>query len=96
MDESLIVNVADAPAYRHPAAGMTITFERFDQPFAETGINIRVLQPGQTNGSTTRSTPRPASTARPSRRRRGIPMSPTATDRGTGSPPERLGRRGQG
>ena len=49
MPEPLIVNVADAPAYRHPAAGEVIMFEQHNRPFREVGINIRILQAGQSN-----------------------------------------------
>ena len=49
--ETFIVNVADAPAYLHPAAGAVVMFEQLDQPFPEVGINIRILQPGQSNAS---------------------------------------------
>ena len=47
MRESFIVNVADAPAYRHPAAGAVVMFEQLNQPFPEVGINIRILQAGE-------------------------------------------------
>ena len=49
MREPFIVNVADAPAYRHPAAGAVVMFEQLNQPFPEVGINIRILQAGQSN-----------------------------------------------
>ena len=49
MPEPFVVNVADAPAFRHPAAGTAILFEHPERPFPELGINIRVLGPGQTN-----------------------------------------------
>jgi uncharacterized cupin superfamily protein len=49
MSDSFVVNLADAPAFRHPAAGAIVMLEHPDRPFPELGINIRILQPGQTN-----------------------------------------------
>ena len=49
MREPFIVNVADAPAYRHPVAGAVVMFEQLNQPFPEVGINIRILQAGESN-----------------------------------------------
>jgi hypothetical protein len=48
MSDSFVVNIADAPAFRHPAAGAIVMLEHHDRPFPELGINIRILQPGQT------------------------------------------------
>jgi uncharacterized cupin superfamily protein len=47
MAGSYVVNVADARAWEHPIAGVTIELDTPDQPFRDTGINIIVLQPGQ-------------------------------------------------
>jgi uncharacterized cupin superfamily protein len=47
MSGSYVVNVADAGAWEHPIAGVTIELDKPDQPFRDTGINIIVLQPGQ-------------------------------------------------
>jgi uncharacterized cupin superfamily protein len=44
---SYVINVADAPAFEHPVAGVRILFESPDAPFGDTGVNIQVLQPGQ-------------------------------------------------
>jgi uncharacterized cupin superfamily protein len=49
MPEPFVVNVADASAYGHPAAGSTVPFEDPQQPFPEIGINLRILEPGQSN-----------------------------------------------
>jgi uncharacterized cupin superfamily protein len=44
-----VVNVADAPAARHDRGGSFVRFESPEDRFPETGINIRVLQPGEPN-----------------------------------------------
>jgi uncharacterized cupin superfamily protein len=44
-----IVNVADAPWYRHAVAGVFTPFEREGERFEQFGINIHVLEPGQPN-----------------------------------------------
>jgi uncharacterized cupin superfamily protein len=46
---SHVINVADAPAFEHPVSGVRILFESPDAPFADTGVNIQVLRPGQPN-----------------------------------------------
>jgi uncharacterized cupin superfamily protein len=56
MTQAFIVNVADAPAFRHPAAGSTIVFEDLERPFPEIGINVRILGPGQPNARYHRET----------------------------------------
>lgn len=50
MPDWMIVNVADAPAYKHERAGASVRFESDDDPFPGLGIRIRALQPGQPNG----------------------------------------------
>ena len=42
-----VVNVADAPAMRHPRAGSVVRFEDPDARFPELGVNLRVIEPGQ-------------------------------------------------
>jgi uncharacterized cupin superfamily protein len=49
MPGSFVLNVADAPAFEHPVAGVRILFERPDAPFPDTAVNIQVLRPGQPN-----------------------------------------------
>jgi uncharacterized cupin superfamily protein len=49
MPGSFVLNVADAPAFEHPVAGVRILLERPDAPFPDTGLNIQVLRPGQPN-----------------------------------------------
>src|SRR3954465_7265176 len=46
---SYVINVADAPAFEHPVSGVRILFESPDAEFADTGINVQVLRPGQPN-----------------------------------------------
>ncbi len=47
MSDWFIVNVADATALRHEVGGLVVGFEPPDDRFAELGINLRVLEPGQ-------------------------------------------------
>lgn len=47
MPEWFVVNVADAPAFRHEQAGSYVPFESPDARFPHFGINIHVLQPGE-------------------------------------------------
>jgi len=47
MSDSFVRNVADTAATEHAVAGVTIHFDHPDAPFAETGINIARLRPGQ-------------------------------------------------
>ena len=50
MDEPLIINIADAPAFRHPKRSTVIDFEELqDERWPDTGVNIQILQPGQPN-----------------------------------------------
>jgi uncharacterized cupin superfamily protein len=49
MPGSFVLNVADAPAFEHPVAGVRILFEHPDAPFPDTGVNIQVLRPDQPN-----------------------------------------------
>ncbi len=48
-DRTLIVNLADAPAYSHPCRSTVIQPEPDDSSWPDTGINLQVLQPGQPN-----------------------------------------------
>jgi uncharacterized cupin superfamily protein len=45
-----VVNVADAAWDDHDRFGASCGFESSEQRFAELGINVRVLMPGQSNG----------------------------------------------
>ena len=47
MSDWFVVNVVDAPALRHEVGGVAVLFEPQDDRFAEFGINLRVLEPGQ-------------------------------------------------
>ena len=48
-DEAFIVNVADAPALSHSRRATLIDFEAGREPFADTGVNVQVMAPGQPN-----------------------------------------------
>jgi uncharacterized cupin superfamily protein len=45
-----VVNVRDACWWRNDAFGSATTFEADDRPFAQFGINIQVLEPGEPKG----------------------------------------------
>jgi uncharacterized cupin superfamily protein len=47
MSDWFVINVVDAPALRHDVGGVAVLFEPQDDRFAEFGINLRVLEPGQ-------------------------------------------------
>ena len=49
MDETLIINVADAPAFAHPRRSTSIELEPEGAGWPDTGVNIQVLKPGQPN-----------------------------------------------
>ncbi len=49
MDELLIVNLADAPARAHPRRATAIELEPEGVEWADTGVNVQVMQPGQPN-----------------------------------------------
>ena len=49
MDEPLIVNLADAPARSHPRRATIIELEREGRSWPDTGVNVRIMQPGQPN-----------------------------------------------
>jgi uncharacterized cupin superfamily protein len=46
-----VVNVADAPARRSDKEGAWVKFEREDDPFAQFGITLTVVWPGQTSSA---------------------------------------------
>jgi uncharacterized cupin superfamily protein len=48
-DETLIINVADAPAHSHPRRATSIGFEPADGAWPDTGINVAIMAPGQPN-----------------------------------------------
>ncbi len=49
MDEPLIVNLADAPARRHPRRAAIIELEPDGCSWPDTGVNVQIMQPGQPN-----------------------------------------------
>ena len=50
MSDWFVVNVADAPALRHVIGGAYVRFESPAARFAQVGVNIHVLQPGEPAG----------------------------------------------
>jgi len=46
----LVVNVGELRWERHPASGVWCSFEAPDAPFAQYGIGVHVLEPGQASG----------------------------------------------
>jgi uncharacterized cupin superfamily protein len=49
VDEPLIVNLAEAPAFSHPRRASIIDLERDDARWPDTGVNVQIMQPGQPN-----------------------------------------------
>ena len=49
MDEPVVVNIADAPARRRGSRATVIEFESDDARWADTGVNVSIMQPGQAN-----------------------------------------------
>jgi uncharacterized cupin superfamily protein len=49
MDEPLIVNLADAPAWRHPKRATQIHLEPEGAQWPDTGVNVQIMVPGQPN-----------------------------------------------
>ncbi len=49
MDEAFVINLADAPALSHPRRATLIDLEPSDVTWADTGVNVQVMQPGQPN-----------------------------------------------
>ena len=49
MDQTLIINLADAPAWSHPQQGTDLVFEPRDADWPDTGVNVQIMQPGQPN-----------------------------------------------
>jgi len=47
MDEAFIINVADARASGCPRRSIAIVIEPEGVRWADTGVNIQVMQPGQ-------------------------------------------------
>ena len=49
MDETLVINIADAQAQAHPRRATVIDFEGEARTWPDTGVNIQIMQPGQPN-----------------------------------------------
>jgi uncharacterized cupin superfamily protein len=49
MDEPMIVNLADAPAFSHSKRATLIDLEPEGVNWPDTGVNVQVMQPGQPN-----------------------------------------------
>lgn len=49
MDEPFVMNLGQAPAVGHPRRGTMLDFEAGREAFADTGINVQILEPGQPN-----------------------------------------------
>jgi uncharacterized cupin superfamily protein len=50
VDQPFVVNLADAPARSHPRRATIIELEPRDEHWPDTGVNIRVMEPGQPSG----------------------------------------------
>jgi uncharacterized cupin superfamily protein len=49
VDRTIIMNIADAPAYARVGKTTHIDFEPEDAPWPDTGVNVAVMAPGQPN-----------------------------------------------
>jgi uncharacterized cupin superfamily protein len=49
MDRAFIRNLADVPALAHPRRATVLDLEPDKAPWAQLGVNVRILQPGQPN-----------------------------------------------
>jgi uncharacterized cupin superfamily protein len=49
MDEPFVMNVGAARALSHSRRATMLTFEPDDSPWADTGVNIQIMMPGQPN-----------------------------------------------
>lgn len=49
MDETMIINVAEAPAFGHSRRATMISLEPEGTEWPDTGINVQIMQPGQPN-----------------------------------------------
>jgi uncharacterized cupin superfamily protein len=49
MDETLIINLADAPAFSHSRRATQIDMEGDDVRWPDTGVNVQFMKPGQPN-----------------------------------------------
>jgi uncharacterized cupin superfamily protein len=50
MDEPFVLNVADAPARSHPRRATQVELEPEGEHWPDTGVNLRVMEPGQPSG----------------------------------------------
>ncbi|HUA11302.1 MAG TPA: cupin domain-containing protein [Solirubrobacteraceae bacterium] len=50
MDEVTVINIAEAPGRRHPRRSGIIDLEPESARWAQIGINVRVMEPGQPSG----------------------------------------------
>jgi len=49
MDEAFIINLADAPAVRHPRRATLIDLEPSNTLWPDIGVNVQIMEPGQPN-----------------------------------------------
>ncbi len=49
MNETVVINLADAPAVSHSQRATLITVEPSDALWPDTGVNVQIMQPGQPN-----------------------------------------------
>jgi uncharacterized cupin superfamily protein len=50
VQKATIVNLADAPAFRHSRRATIIDFEADEAQWPDTGVNVQIMAPGQPNG----------------------------------------------
>ncbi len=49
MDETFVVNLADAPTVSHPRRATLLNLEPGDGTWPDTGVNVQIMQPEQPN-----------------------------------------------
>jgi uncharacterized cupin superfamily protein len=49
VDESFVMNLAEAPTASHPHQATILDFEDESAPWPDTGVNVQIMQPGQPN-----------------------------------------------
>jgi uncharacterized cupin superfamily protein len=49
VDEPFVLNLGEAPTFQHPRRATVLQLEPEDGPWADTGVNVQIMQPGQPN-----------------------------------------------
>lgn len=49
IDEPLVINLSETPAYSHPRRATILRVEPDGHPWPDTGVNVQIMAPGQPN-----------------------------------------------